>query len=52
MVYFHMPEYHKVEKISVSKLIELIYKIDLSICPKCSIGIMKTVKTKLRRSAA
>jgi hypothetical protein len=47
-----MPEYHKVEKISVLKLIELIYKIDLSICPKCKTGIMKTVKTKLRRSAA
>ena len=52
MVYFHMPEYHKAEKISVPKLIELIYKIDLSICPKCKTGIMKTVKTKLRRSAA
>ena len=52
MAYFHMPEYHKAEKISVLKLIELIYKIDLSVCPKCNVGIMKTIKTKPRHSVA
>ena len=52
MEYFKMPKYQKAKKKLMAELLEIIYGIDLSICPKCKKGKMHTIKTKLRPKAA
>ena len=52
MEYFHMPKYQKPKRKSISELLELVYRIDISICPICKAGTMRTVKTKPRSKSA
>jgi hypothetical protein len=52
MEYFYKPKYKKSESKSVAELIEIIYGIEIGLCPICKQGMMKTIKTKPRPRAA
>lgn len=52
MEYFHMPEYQKPQKKSMSELINIVFGLDLNICPICNNGRMILIKSKSRPRAA
>ena len=52
MEYFHMPKYQKSERKSIPELMEFVFGVDISICPICLTGTMRTVKTIPRPKSA
>lgn len=45
--YFNLPEYKKPKKILVAEILELLYNIQLGVCPYCG-GTMKVIESKAR----